>query len=59
MSAPESQDRRWDRRGTDGSVLAGQIRGGCRRPQEAHADLGLIDDDHTPDMRPGPQPDVS
>jgi hypothetical protein len=21
------------------------------RPQERHADLGLIDDDHTPDMR--------
>lgn len=24
------------------------------RPQEAHADLGLIDDDHTPDMRKAP-----
>ena len=23
-------------------------------PQEAHADLGLIDDDHTPDMRRAP-----
>jgi hypothetical protein len=21
------------------------------RPQERHADLGLVDDDHTPDMR--------
>lgn len=25
----------------------------CRRPQEWHADLGLVDDDHTPDMRQG------
>jgi len=24
------------------------------RPQEDHADLGLIDDDHTPDMRTPP-----
>lgn len=23
------------------------------RPQEWHADLGLVDDDHTPDMRQG------
>lgn len=25
-----------------------------RRPQEDHADLGLVDDDHTPDMRKPP-----
>ena len=24
-------------------------------PQETHADLGLVDDDHTPDMRRVPQ----
>ena len=24
------------------------------RPQEAHADLGLIEDDNTPDMRKAP-----
>jgi len=23
-------------------------------PQESHADLGLVDDDHTPDMRKAP-----
>lgn len=23
-------------------------------PQETHADLGLVDDDHTPDMRMAP-----
>ena len=26
----------------------------ARRPQEDHADLGLVDDDETPDMRKGP-----
>lgn len=23
-------------------------------PQESHADLGIVDDDHTPDMRKAP-----
>ena len=26
------------------------------RPQECHADLGLLDDDDTPDMRRAPAP---
>jgi hypothetical protein len=49
MSAPESQEV------SHGPVYEPVVR---HRPQEAHADLGLIDDDHSPDMRPGPRFDA-